>query len=157
MKMSNVAVKEKRPENVQMLHFNWTGFAPSALSIKSSNSSLIKSQTIRTGIQSSRIFFNQTSKQLIFIEQPFGVEPTLGFLCWFRMLLLSLVSFLCLARLQFLSNSLSLTQFRSLEGAFHLHLTKAQEQAPSKSDWSSLNHKFENSWTPWPVYKRMQW
>lgn len=68
---------------------------------------LLSLVTIRTGIQSSRIFFNQTSKQLIFIEQPFGIEPTIGFLCWFRMLLLSLVSFLCLARLQFLSNSLS--------------------------------------------------
>lgn len=132
---------------------------PSDLFIKSCNSSIIKFPRIRTRIESSRVFFNQTSKQLIFI-QPFGVRPTIGSLCFFffRMLLLSLVSFLFLAQLQFLSNSLLLTHthFCSLEGAFHLHFTKEQEQAPSRSDWSSLNHKLENSWTPWTVYKRMQ-
>lgn len=99
-------------------------------------------------------FFNQTSKQLIFIEQPFGVEPTIGFLCWFRMLLLSCFIFI-FGKIT-ISFKLLLTQFCSLEGAFHLHFTKAQEQAPSESDWSSLNHKLEHSWTPWPVYKRIQ-
>lgn len=55
-------------------------FVPFALFIKS-NSSFINFQTILTGIQRRRIIFNQTSKQLIFIEQPFGVELGIGFLC----------------------------------------------------------------------------
>lgn len=33
------------------------------------------------GFKEGGYFFNQTSKQLIFIEQPFGVEPTIGSLC----------------------------------------------------------------------------
>lgn len=77
-----------------VLHFYWTGFALIALLLNHLILSIINFQTILTGIRRSRIFFNQTSKQLIFIEHPFGVEPTIGFLCWFRMLLLSCLVFI---------------------------------------------------------------
>lgn len=74
--------------------FLWTGFELLALVIKSSKSSIINLQTNLRGIQRRRIFFfNQTSKRLIFIEQPFGVETTIGFQCWFRVLLLSCLVF----------------------------------------------------------------
>lgn len=74
--------------------FLWTGFELLALVIKSSKSSIINLQTNLRGIQRRRIFFfNQTSKRLIFIEQAFGVETTIGFQCWFRVLLLSCLVF----------------------------------------------------------------
>lgn len=127
----------KKAKNVQRCTFllNWL-WAVSPF-IKSSNSSIINFQTIPTGIQKRRIFFNQTSKQLIFIEQPFGLEPTIRLLCWFWMLLLSCL--ILIFGVITISFKLLLTQFRSLKGAFHLHSTEAQERTPS--DWPSLNHK----------------
>ncbi len=92
-KMSNLLLWKKE-ENAQCCAFvlNWL-FAVS-LSIKFSNSNFINFHTILTWIQRSRIFFNQTSKQLVFIERPFGVRCTIGFLCWFRMLLLAFLVFI---------------------------------------------------------------
>lgn len=133
------SVGVKKAKNVQCCTYwlNWL-WAVSPF-IKSSNSSIINFQTIPTGIQRKRIlFFYETSKQLIFIEQPFGAESTIEFLCWFRMLLLSRLIFI-FGKIT-ISFKLFLKQFCSLKGAFHLHFTKEQEQTPSESDWSSLNH-----------------
>lgn len=68
------------------------------------------------------IFFNQTSKQLIFIEQPFGVEATTGFLCWYRMLLL--LGLVFISGKITISFILLLKLFCSFKGAFHLHRNK---------------------------------
>lgn len=133
----------------------WSGFALLPSLLNPLIQALLIFKQFLQGFKEVGYFFNQTSKQLIFIEQPFGSEPTIGFPCWFIMLLLFLSAFYFWQDYNFFQTPFS-HNFAHSRVLSICTLLKHRTELPSQSDWSSLNHKLENSWTPRPVYKRMR-